>query len=88
VPPYAQPLLRQHPDDNLDLADRMALPIMIVHGARDAAVSQSAVDALLKRLPRGRTSRYDEAGHAPFVEDAPRFNRELAEFVEDARSQP
>jgi pimeloyl-ACP methyl ester carboxylesterase len=88
VPPYAQALLRQHPGDNLDLTDRLTMPVLIAHGAKDAAVSQAAVDSLVKRLPKGQVSRYDSAGHAPFVEDAPRFNRELAAFVEFVRSHP
>jgi pimeloyl-ACP methyl ester carboxylesterase len=28
-----------------------------------------------------QVSLYDRVGHMPFWEDAPRFNRELAEFV-------
>lgn len=88
VPPYVQPLLRQHASDNRDLVAQMNLPVLIVHGAKDAAVQQSAVDSLVRRLPKGRSSRYDAAGHTPFVEDAPRFNRELAGFIEFVRSMP
>jgi non-heme chloroperoxidase len=32
-----------------------------------------------------KLSLYDGVGHAPFWEDAPRFNRELAEMVRMAR---
>jgi pimeloyl-ACP methyl ester carboxylesterase len=88
VPPYAQPLLRQHAGDNRDLVGQLTMPVLIVHGAKDAAVPQAAVESLVRRLPKGRASRYDRAGHAPFVEDAARFNRELAGFVEYARSLP
>ncbi len=88
VPPYAQPLLRQHASDNRDLVERFVMPVLIVHGAKDTAMAQVAVDSLLKRLPKGQASRYDNAGHAPFVEDAPRFNRELSNFVEFVRSLP
>jgi pimeloyl-ACP methyl ester carboxylesterase len=88
VPPYAQPLLRRHASDNRDLVAQFTMPVLIIHGAHDAAVPQAAVDAVVRRLPRGRASRYDTAGHAPFVEDAPRFNRELAAFVEQVRRQP
>ncbi len=88
VPAYAQPLLRQHASDNRDIVERFVMPVLIVHGAKDAAVSQLSVDALLKRLPKGQGSRYEAAGHAPFVEDALRFNRELTAFVEHTRSLP
>ncbi|MDX2222058.1 MAG: alpha/beta hydrolase [Rhodospirillaceae bacterium] len=86
VPPYVQPLVRQHASDNRDLVARFTMPVLIVHGAKDAAVQQAAVDSLVQRLPNGLASRYDAAGHTPFVEDAPRFNRELAAFVESVRS--
>jgi pimeloyl-ACP methyl ester carboxylesterase len=32
-------------------------------------------------VPQAQTSFYEGAGHMPFWEDAPRFNRELADFV-------
>jgi hypothetical protein len=38
---------------------------------------------ILKTCPTSVASWYDGACHAPFLEDAPRFNRELAGFVRD-----
>jgi non-heme chloroperoxidase len=35
----------------------------------------------------GRASFYAGIGHAPFWEDADRFNRELSEFVTSAKNQ-
>lgn len=35
--------------------------------------------------PNAKRSLYDGVGHAPFFEDAPRFNRELA-FVRAANA--
>ena len=88
VPPYVQPLLRRHAANNRDLVDQFTMPVMIVHGAKDAALPQAAVDALVQRLPKAKASRYDNAGHAPFIEDPARFNRELADFAETTRSPP
>ncbi len=82
VPPYVQPLLRKHPSDNKDLIDRLKMPVLIVHGAKDSGVQQYDVDSLLKQLPNTTASRYDNAGHSPFVEDAARFNTELQKFIE------
>lgn len=31
--------------------------------------------------PKSQLSIYENAGHAPFMEDPERFNRELADFV-------
>jgi pimeloyl-ACP methyl ester carboxylesterase len=36
-------------------------------------------------IPGARYSEYQNIGHAPFWEDAPRFNRELAELARSAR---
>jgi len=35
-------------------------------------------------VPGARLSLYDGVGHAPFWEEPPRFNRELAQFVKEA----
>ena len=35
-------------------------------------------------IPGARLSVYPGIGHAPFYEDAPRFNTELAAFVREA----
>jgi non-heme chloroperoxidase len=32
-------------------------------------------------VPHARISWYDDCGHSPFCEDAPRFNAELGAFV-------
>lgn len=36
-------------------------------------------------VPGAKLSVYTGIGHLPFWEDAPRFNRELAEFVNAAQ---
>lgn len=36
---------------------------------------------LVATVPGAKASFYEGIGHSPFWEDAPRFNRELIEFV-------
>ncbi|WP_427926847.1 alpha/beta fold hydrolase, partial [Xanthomonas phaseoli] len=38
--------------------------------------------------PRAQTVLYPDAGHAPFLEDSARFNRDLLRFVEHRRAVP
>jgi non-heme chloroperoxidase len=42
-------------------------------------------DQILRKCRTSTASWYAETGHAPFLEDPLRFNRELAEFVAKAR---
>lgn len=40
---------------------------------------------VLKTCPTATASWYDDVGHAPFLEDPARFNRELAQLVHQVR---
>jgi pimeloyl-ACP methyl ester carboxylesterase len=40
---------------------------------------------ILEMCPTATASWYDDVGHAPFLEDPARFNRELAELVHRVR---
>jgi non-heme chloroperoxidase len=62
------------------------VPVLITHGRRDAIVLPLAAEMTAQAIPGSHLSWYDECGHSPFQEDAPRFNRELAEFVYSARA--
>ncbi len=41
----------------------------------------AAAEMTAAAIPGARISWYEDCGHSPFYEDAPRFNRELAAFV-------
>ena len=65
---------------------RMALaavtvPALISHGLADSLILPSAAKMTAAAIKHARLSWYPDCGHSPFYEDAPRFNRELAEFV-------
>lgn len=59
-------------------------PALIIHGAEDAVVLPASADWHATQLPLARSLRYDGVGHAPFVEDAERFNADLRAFASDA----
>ena len=58
------------------------VPTLITHGRADTVVLPGAVDMTVSAIPHARVSWFDECGHSPFAEDAPRFNTELMAFVE------
>lgn len=73
---------------SIDVAglQRTRLPVLLVYGARDALVTAEPTLARARQLqPRAQTRLYPYAGHAPFLEDSVRFNRDLLQFVDQAR---
>lgn len=63
---------------------RVKVPTLITHGRLDRLIVPAAAEMTAAEVPHARISWYDQCGHSPFWEDAPRFNRELAEFVASA----
>lgn len=63
---------------------KLKVPVLITHGRRDQVISPEVAAQAGRLIPGAKVSWYEEAGHSPFFEDAPRFDRELAAFVEAA----
>lgn len=70
-----------------DLLPGLRLPVLVVHGGKDEIVLPAAGRFTAAAVPGAALSLYEEIGHAPFIEDAERFNRELAEFVRAAAAR-
>jgi non-heme chloroperoxidase len=81
VPPHVREALFSRTVDNDDLLRTLRTPVLVTHGEEDALVRVAAAEAHAAAIPRARLSLYPGVGHAPFWEDAARFNRELREFV-------
>lgn len=62
----------------------ITVPTLVTHGARDALILPLAAEMTAAAIKGATLSLYDDCGHAPFYEDAARYNRELAAFVSDA----
>ncbi|HEY1385465.1 MAG TPA: alpha/beta hydrolase [Dongiaceae bacterium] len=60
------------------------VPVLVTQGDEDLLVSKGLGELTAALIPGARLSLYQGIGHTPFVEDAARFNRELAEFVSAA----
>ena len=60
---------------------KVRVPVLITHGRRDTLVLPATVEMTVAAIPHAQVSWFDDCGHSPFAEDAPRFNDELLAFV-------
>ena len=86
VPPFVRQALLTRVVDNDDLLPTIGKPVVITHGALDAIVSQEAVAQHRACLAHAQVDIMPDAGHAPFWDDAERFNRRLGAFCEEVAS--
>ena len=71
-----------------DALSKVHVPVLLIYGAHDALVDPDAAIARVKGLdPQARSELYSNAGHAPFIEDPVRFNRDLAACIEKTSAQ-
>jgi pimeloyl-ACP methyl ester carboxylesterase len=86
TPAYVRAAMFAYQPDNSDLKGKLTVPVLVTHGDADAVVPYATALDNKTHLPHATVSTYQGIGHAPFLEDAARFNRELAEFVRKANS--
>ena len=86
VPPFVRQALFSRAFDNDDLLPTIRKPLLITHGAADAIVRQAVVNQIRARVPHAEVDIMPGAGHAPFWDDAGRFNARLATFCSEVRS--
>lgn len=63
----------------------LAKPLLVTYGAADTIVLPAMAKLIQERCPTAILSEYPDTGHAPFLEDAGRFNRELGDFARNSR---
>lgn len=85
VPTPVRQALMQRSDNPGDLLPTLKVPVLVTHGERDAIVMATMGKWTASAVPGAELSLYPDAGHCPFAENAPRFNRELADFVRSCR---
>jgi non-heme chloroperoxidase len=86
VPPQIRGALIAREIDADDVLSTLSVPVLVAHGLDDGIVLPSMAEHALERCPTAVASWYEGVGHMPFVEDAERFDRELATFVHRARA--
>lgn len=85
MPPMVRRAMAGLQLDNQDLAPKLTLPVLFIHGLADRSVPPETVAAAAAALPDARSIAYPETGHSPFSEQAERFNGDVMAF---ARSLP
>jgi non-heme chloroperoxidase len=60
--------------------------MLVAHGRQEYVVLPAMAEHILEICPTATASWYDDVGHAPFLEDPARFNRELAELVQQVQA--
>lgn len=85
VPPEIRLAMFSRELDNDDVLAAIESPTLVVHGAGDRIVRVSSSEHLADTISWAELFVYDGVGHLPFLEDAERFDRDLAEFVRGAR---
>ncbi len=84
VPPKVRAGLGGRPLDASDVMSKLTIPVLVTHGAQDRNAKLGAAQYTASVIPGAKLSVYDGIGHAPFYEDAARFNSELTAFVRAA----
>jgi pimeloyl-ACP methyl ester carboxylesterase len=74
---------RQLDDD--DVLAALQVPLLVTQGRADTVVLPAMAEHVLATCPTAEPSWYDGVGHAPFLEDPERFNRELRALARRVR---
>ena len=84
VPPHVRQGMMSRSLDNAALLTTLKKPVLITHGLQDQIVNLTHAKHNAQHIKNAATSFYEEVGHNPFWENAPRFNHELRQFVKFA----
>jgi pimeloyl-ACP methyl ester carboxylesterase len=85
VPPYVRQALFKRSFNNDDVLATIRKPVLLTHGTADAVVKRDAAEQHKAAIPHAELHLMPKVGHAPFWDDAARFNRRLKEFAAHAR---
>jgi non-heme chloroperoxidase len=68
-----------------DVLGALEVPLLVTQGRADTVVLPAMAEHVLAVCPTAEASWYDGVGHLPHMEDAARFNSELAELTRRVR---
>ena len=74
VPPNVRNHLGGRPLDATDVMSKLKIPVLVTHGDKDRNSKLGTAEYTAKTIPGAKLSVYQGIGHAPFYEDAARFN--------------
>jgi pimeloyl-ACP methyl ester carboxylesterase len=87
VPPFVRQAMFSRVLDNDDVLRTIRKPVLITQGADDAVVKIAAVEQHRAGVGHAQVHVVAGAGHAVFWEDAPAFNKRLAEFLREVATR-
>jgi pimeloyl-ACP methyl ester carboxylesterase len=87
VPPSVRAFLIQRELDFTPVLERIEVPVLVTHGRSDRHVLPTMADRIRSHCRTAEISLYDGVGHAPFLEEPERFNRELAALARSAHAR-
>lgn len=73
------------PDYRFTAFERVAAPVLIIGGRYDFSIGLETMRALAGHLPRATLREYEDSGHFPYLEEAERFERDVAAFLATVR---
>ncbi len=74
------------PLDQREMLRSLRMPILSIVGAKDAVVDPRVCRSVVDFNAGARIVEFAECGHAPFLEEPERYNRELLEFLGECLS--
>jgi pimeloyl-ACP methyl ester carboxylesterase len=87
VKPSVRAAMIQRELDFASALEGISVPVLVTQGRSDTVVLPAMADYIMQHCKTAKTSWYDGAGHAPFLEDSQRFNTELDNFARIAHRQ-
>lgn len=84
VHPQVRSFLIQRELDFTSILERIEVPVLVTHGRSDIAVLPAMAELISDHCKTAEASWYDGVGHASFLGEPERFNRELARFAKKA----
>jgi 3-oxoadipate enol-lactonase len=73
--------------DSTSLLAGISLPALAIAGAEDAVISVEQTRVLADAIPGARFESFEQCGHLPNLEDAPRFSDIAGRFLRAALSE-
>ena len=64
-----------------DAADRITMPVLVIAGRHDGAARPEGLRALAERLPLATYAEYEASGHFVYLDELPRFARDVIAFL-------
>ncbi len=85
VPAAVRRFILDRGTDDGAMLKTITCPVLVTHGRADQVLLVTMGEFAKTEIKNAKLSIFDGVGHSTFWEDAPRFNRELAELVRSAK---